>query len=233
MKYLISLLIGLATGVAAFLALLYFNPLTSQNKLSPVSVTDEDLIVLNYSAVATNALIYTNDGESQVAPHPAKVLQLWEPPIRRTDAMATVLTDSRNTVVGVGMKFSSDSESTNLLNGEAIIESVWHIYLPGRGSLFVEQKENYWTYLREIVIPARWSSGDNWRGIWNGDITSGPGALGTARVIGGSGAFDGLDTHGLESLSAKAYSVEQGPVAIDAKLTIEIPRLQSEPTPDP
>jgi len=233
MKYLISLLIGLATGVAAFLALLYFNPLTSQNKLSPVSVTDEDLIVLNYSAVATNALIYTNDGESQVAPHPAKVLQLWEPPIRRTDAMATVLTDSRNTVVGVGMKFSSDSESTNLLNGEAIIDSVWHIYLPGRGSLFVEQKENYWTYLREIVIPARWSSGDNWRGIWNGDITSGPGALGTARVIGGSGAFDGLDTHGLESLSAKAYSVEQGPVAIDAKLTIEIPRLQSEPTPDP
>ena len=233
MKYLISLLIGLATGVAAFLALLYFNPLTSQNKLSPVSVTDEDLIVLNYSAVATNALIYTNDGESQVAPHPAKVLQLWEPPIRRTDAMATVLTDSRNTVVGVGMKFSSDSESTNLLNGEAIIESVWHIYLPGRGSLFVEQKENYWTYMREIVIPARWSSGDNWRGIWNGDITSGPGALGTARVIGGSGAFDGLDTHGLESLSAKAYSVEQGPVAIDAKLTIEIPRLQSEPTPDP
>ena len=233
MKYLISLLFGLATGVAAFLALLYFNPLTSQNKLSPVSVTDEDLIILNYSAVASNALIYTNDGESQVAPHPAKVLQLWEPPIRRTVAMATVLTDSRNIVVGIGMKFSSDSESTNILNGEALIDSVWHIYLPGRGSLFIEQQENYWSYLREIVIPARWSSGDNWRGIWNGDVTSGPGALGTARVIGGSGAFDGLDTHGLESLSAKAYSVEQGPVAIDSKLAIEIPRLQNVPTPDP
>lgn len=233
MRYLISLLFGLATGVAAFLALLYFNPLTSQNKLSPVSVTDEDLIVLNYSAVASNALIYTNDGESQIAPHPAKVLQLWELPIRRTDAMATVLTDSRNTVVGVGLKFSSDSESTNILNGEAIIDSVWHIYLPGRGSLFVEQRENYWIYLREIVIPARWSSGDNWRGIWNGDITSGPGALGTARVIGGSGVFDGLDTHGLESLSAKAYSIEQGPVALDGKLAIEIPRQKPAPIPDP
>lgn len=234
MKYLISLLVGMVVGTAAFLALLYFNPLTAQNKLSPLSVTEDELISLNYSAVATDTLIYTNDGESQVMPYPAKVLQLWEQPVRKTDALATVLRDSRNQVAGIGLKFSSDSESTNILNGEAIVDSVWHIYLPGRGSFFIEQKENYWAYLREVVLPAYWSSGDNWRGIWNGNLTSGPGALGTSRVFGGSGEFAALESVGVESLLAKAYSVEQGPVAVTGELSIEIQRREVVPaTPDP
>ena len=233
MKYIIALVLGLAVGIAAFVALLYFNPLTSQNKLSPLSVSSNDVFTLNYSAVATDALVYTNDGESQVAPNPAKVLQLWEPPIRRTDAMATVVLDSRNQPAGIGIKFSSDSESSRILNGEAIVDSVWHIYLPGQGSLFVQQQENYWSYIRDIVIPARWNSGDNWRGTWNGSITAGPGALGTARVTGGSGVFDDLDSDAVESLQAKAYSVDNGPVAIDGVIAVEIPRVQTAATPDP
>jgi len=232
MKYLVSLIVGMIVGVIAFVTLLYLNPFTSQNRLSPLSVTDNDLVTLNYSAVAADALVYTNNGESQVAPHPVKVLQLWERPIRRTDVMATVLTDGRGQTAGIGIKFSSDSETTNILNGEAIVDSAWHIYVPGKGSLFIEQQENYWSYLREIVVPAYWSSGDNWRGIWNGNITSGPGALGIAKVVGGSGDFSGLETDGVESLAAKAYSVDQGPVAIDGHLAIEIPRPESESTSD-
>jgi hypothetical protein len=232
-KYLIALLLGLAVGTAAFLALLYLNPLTAQNRLSPITVTDNDVLHLNYPAVASNMLIYTNDGESQVAPHPTKVLQLWEPPIRKTDAIATVLTNSRSQVLGVGLKFSSDSEATDILNGHLLVDSVWHIYLPGKGSLFIEQQENYWSYVRDIVIPARWNSGDNWRGNWRGNISVGPGALGTARVVGGSGIFSGLESEGLETLSSKAYSVAQGLVAADGELAIEIPRIESEPTPDP
>jgi hypothetical protein len=230
MKYLISLLLGMAVGVTAFLALLYYNPLTSKNKLSPLSVTEHELVSLNYSTVAADSLIYTNDGESLVTPHPAKVLQLWEQPIRKTDALATVLQDGRNQVAGIGIKFSSDSESTNILNGEALVDSVWHIYLPGRGSLFVEQKENYWGYLREVVLPAYWSSGDNWRGNWSGSVTAGPGALGTSRVVGGSGEFVTLESVGVESLLAKAYSVDEGPVAVTGELSIELPRPEFEST---
>lgn len=233
MKYLISLLIGMLVGAALLAAGLYYNPLTTQNKLSPVSVTDNDVLHLNFPAVASDLVVFTNDGESAIAPHPAKVLQLWERPIRKTEALATTLTDSQGQVVGIGVKFSSDSESTDVLNGKLIVDSIWHVYLPGRGSLFIEQQENYWTFAREIVIPARWNSGDNWRGNWNGNISSGPGALGTARVIGGSGEFAGLDTDAVESLLAKAYSVEQGPIAMTGALAIELPRLDLEPTPDP
>lgn len=224
MKYVISLIIGMLVGIAVLVLMLYFNPVTSQNKLSPLFVIDNDVITLHYSAVAQDSLIYTNDGESQVDPHPVNVLQLWEPTIRLTRAMATVLLDSRGQVAGIGIKFSSDSESSNILDGAAIVDSVWHIYLPERGSLFIEQSENYWSYLRKVVIPAYRSSGDNWRGTWHGNITSGPGALGTARVVGGSGEFSGIDTEAVEALLAKAYSVELGPVAIDGELLIEIPR---------
>jgi len=233
MKYLISLVVGMFVGVAELLALLYYNPMTSHNKLSPLSVSDNEVITFNYSAVATDALVYTNDGESTVAPYPSKVLQLWEPTVRLTDTMATVLRDSRNQPAAIGIKFSSRSESTRILDGEAIIDSAWHIYVPGQGSLFVEQQENYWGYLRDIVIPAYRSSGDNWRGNWSGTITSGPGALGLARVFGGSGEFANLEIDGIESLSAKAYSVNHGPVAVDGTLAVELPARNMDATPDP
>lgn len=232
-KYLFALIVGMAVGAVVFLGLLYFNPFMAQQRLSPITVTDNDVVKLGYSAVVQDMLIYTNDGESRIDPHPAKVLQLWEGPIRKTRALATVLTDSRGQAAGIGIKFSSDSESTNILNGQAIVDSVWHIYMPERGSLFVAQSENLWSYFREIVIPAYWSSADSWRGIWRGDVTAGPGALGTASVAGGSGEFAGLRSEGVEALSAKAYSVELGPVAVDGELSIEIPRAELEASSDP
>ena len=46
--------------------------------------------------------------------------------------------------------------------------------------------------------------------------------------------FATLNSVGVESLLAKAYSVEQGPVAVTGELSIEIPRLEVAPaTPDP
>jgi len=222
-RYFLSLLAGILMGLGLIFGYLYFNPMSTSNTLSPLSVTGNEVIRLNYSAVAEDALIYTNNGESQIAPHPAGVQQLWEVPVRLTTAMVTVLTDSRGEVAGVGVKFSSHSEKTDILNAEVIVDSVWHVYLPARGSVFMEQSENYWGYIRDIVVPARWSSGDNWRGSWLGNITAGPGALGTAAVAGGSGQFQYMITEGVESLSAKAYSVEHGPVAMTGELAIEIP----------
>ena len=223
-KHLVALILGVFIGVLLLAAGLYYNPFNAKNRLSPISVTDNDVITLGYSAVVTDGLVYTNDGESHIDPHPAKVLQLWEPTIRQSSAMATTLVDSRGQLAGLGIKFSSLSEQTSILDGDALVDSVWHIYLPGRGSLFVAQTENYWDYIREIVLPARWSSGDNWRGTWRGNITAGPNALGTAKAFGGSGEFADIDTEAVEALSARAYSVQQGPVAMQGELSIEIPR---------
>lgn len=232
-KYVAGLLLGIVLGALAVAALVFFNPFVAPHPLSPLYVSNNKMLSLGYSVVPTDSIVYTNNGESRVQPYPEKVSELWEASIRHSEVMVTVMKDSRNNPAGIGIKFSSDSESTDVLNGQAIVDSVWHIYLPGRGSLFIQQSENYWGYLRDVVIPAYWSSGDNWRGLWNGNVTAGPGALGTARVVGGSGEFDGLNADAVEALSARAYSVEHGPVALDGSLAIELPRAEPEPTPDP
>lgn len=223
MKYILALLLGLVTGAALFAVGLAYNPLFGNTELSPLAVTDSQTLILGYPVVATESIVFTNDGESRVRPHPEKVLQLWEAPIRQTSVMAVVLWDSRNQTAGLGFKFASASESTRLLDGRAIVDSVWYVYLPGRGSLFIEQTENYWDFLRDIVWPAYRSSADTWRGQWRGNITDGPGALGTAKVSGGSGDFLGHSMLGVESQSVRAWRVDHGVIAGEGQLVIELP----------
>lgn len=228
MKYVITLILGLVTGAAIFVASLIYNPFIADRGLSPLSVTDAEVITLNFSNAPAESVVYTNDGESLQQPHPAKVLQLWEAPIRKTSALATVMRDGRNQVAGIGIKFSSDSEKTRLLHGEAIADSVWYIFLPKHGSLFIQQTENYWPFVREVAFPAWRSSANNWRGGWIGDMTTGPGALGTAAVSGGSGRVEGLLMKGVESLSVRAFSADTGLVASEGRLIIEMPQPLDE-----
>ena len=227
MKYAVVLIVGFLCGVVLFALGLAYNPFIGEASLSPLAVTDSQTLTLGYSAVASDSLIHTNDGESRISPYPEKIQQLWEDPIRQTDAMVTVLTDGQNQIAGMGIKIASAGEDTRLLGGKVLINSIWYVYLPGRGSFFVEQTENYWSYLRDIVLPAYRSSAGIWTGIWTGNTTAGPGASGTARVVGGSGEFEGLEMLGVESLSVRTWRVSGGPLAADGRLTIELaPRGQ-------
>lgn len=223
MKYVASLLVGLLTGALIFCLLLYFNPFTGKPEISPLAVSTQGVVSLRYDAVPGDSLLYTDNGENSAKPNPPRVADLWEPTIRRTRVMVVRLDDSRGRPIGIGIKYSSDSEATRILDASAAVESVWHIYLPGRGTLFVDQRENYWDYIRNVVIPARASSGDNWRGTWMDVLTTGPNALGTGRVIGGHGEFAGIRAEAVESLRATAYSSMTGPAAMEGTLTIAMP----------
>ncbi len=230
MKYAISLLVGLALGSALFGLMMFFNPFAGGQSISPLALTDNRLLNLSFSSVAGETLLLTNDGESTPSPHPAKVLQLWEPPIGKTSAMVVVMEDSRGAPVGIGVKFWSQSESTSVLSSKLLVDSIWHIHLPGRGTMLVDQQENYWSFLRDVVVEAHKSSGDSWRGNWNGVMTIGPNLIGTARVTGGNGEFAGFETEAVESRFASAYTVAAGPVAMRGSLTISLPDEEaSEP----
>ena len=224
MKYVASLLLGMLVGVIVFALVLIYNPFIADRGLSPLSVTDAQVITLNYSVVPSESIVFTNDGESMHDPHPAKVLQLWEAPIRQTSAMVSLLHDARSRVAGVGVKFTSLSESSRLFNGDAIVDSVWYVFLPGNGGMFIRQTENYWTFLQNVAFPAWRSSANNWRGRWIGDLTSGPGALGTAAVSGSSGRFEGLELEAVESLSVDAFSSDYGFVSAEGRLLIALPK---------
>ncbi len=223
MKYVIALVLGMLTGMVVFVALLYYNPFVGRASVSTIAVSDNDLLDLSFSVVPAEALVYTNDGDSIVQTHPARVQELWEPTIKKSHAMVALLTDRLGEPVGIGIKVSSASEKTRVLYSEVMVDSVWQIYLPGRGAFFVDQTENYWSYLHDIVVPARWSSANNWRGSWHSVMTVGPNALGTARVSGASGEFAGVETEAIESITGRAFSATEGPVAMMGSLIVSLP----------
>lgn len=227
MKYLVSLVVGVVVGAGLLILGLYYNPFSARTAVSPLAVTDEQVIDLAFSAVPQEGILYSDHGESIVDPYPARVAELWEPAVVDTRVWVTELMDGLGQFTGIGIKFSSKSEQTRLINGKALANSVWQVYLPGKGTFMIDQSENYWSYIREVVVPARMSSGNNWRGAFHGVMTSGPGSLGTARVTGGSGLYRNLESEAVESLTARGYSAVQGPVAMTGSLTVVMPKAES------
>ena len=223
MKYLIALIAGFITGALLFSAAVFYNPFGDRESVSPLAVSNQQLLNLTFSAVPSEAVVFTNDGESDSRPHPEETAELWEDTIRNSNVLVVPLKDSRGEPAGIGVKFSSASEETRILNSEVLVDSAWHIYLPERGSLFVGQRENYWSYFRDIVAKAKWNSADSWRGAWNRVTTVGPNPIGTGRVSGGHGGFAGVDTEAVESLNASAYSAVTGPVSMDGSIAIAMP----------
>jgi len=223
MRYLIVLLLGVLMGATLFVAGLYYNPFAEQVTVSPLAVSAEEQLAFTYSAVPAESILYTDNGKSIVKTHPERVAELFEPTLVDTHIMVTLLDDNRGDLMGLGIKFSSKSEETAVIHSEALVNSVWHVYLPRQGTMLIDQVENFWPYLRDIVVPARWSSGDSWRGSFFSIMTQGPGALGTARASGGSGKFEGLSGEAVESLTARAYSTVEGPLSMYGSLTIILP----------
>jgi hypothetical protein len=223
MKYLISLLVGLLCGVALFTFGLFNNPFAAERGVSPLSVSDSAVTSLSFTRVPGNSIAYTNNGETRIEPHPKSIAELWNGPVRLTDTMLTELHNARGQTVGIGVKFSSRSEKTRILQGKALVDSVWYVYIPDRGSLFIEQSENYWPFIQDVVFPAYRNSANSWKGTWFGDLTDGPGALGIARVTGLSGTFQGSTMEAIESMDVRAYSTNKGPVSAEGRLLIAMP----------
>jgi len=222
MKYAISLLLGLLCGVALFIISLLYNPFIANRTLTPLSVGDTAVTSLSYTAVPAKSIAFTNSGAGRLQPHPKGIRLLREDTLELTDIMVAEMRDARGQTAGIGVKFSSRSERTNLLRGEALVNSAWYVHLPGRGSFFVEQSENYWQFIQNVLVPAYRNSANSWKGKWSGDLSAGPGALGVARVTGVGGSLLGLSMVAVESLSVQAYSTDNGPVSAEGRLLIKM-----------
>ena len=228
MKYAISTAVGFVLGILLFFLGMYFNPFVEQLSVSPLAVTDARKLDLSFTAVTRESVLYTDSGESNIPPYPERVAELWEASIRDTRVSVSVLDDSRGQVAGIGIKYATDSEQSSLLNSEILVDSSWHVYVPGQGTHFIDQIENHWSFLREIVVPARWSSGDNWRGSFFRVMTKGPTALGTAVVTGGTGNYAGTSGEAVESLTAAAYATNGGLASAEGSLTITLSASSGE-----
>jgi len=223
MKYAIALFAGFLLGAALLLAGFYYNPFVGRPSLSPLAVENTNVLNLSYSSVSSKAILLTNSGASRTSTYPTGVAELWEPAVKATQLRVVELKDGRGRPAGIGIKISTPSEKTRLYRYSVLVDSVWHVYMPGIGTLGIYEQENYWSYLRDIVVPAIRAASDSWKGTWSRNMTIGPRAIGTAEVFGLAGMFDGMQSEAVESLNARAYSTLQGPVLMNATLDILMP----------
>jgi hypothetical protein len=219
-RFLRAFIPGFLTGVLLFLAGFYFNPFSSESRLSPLSLSKSRLVEYSYSLDPGEMLALTNNGNSRTRTNPERVQELWEPAVEDTEAFVTILHDTVGKPAGIGIKISSWSADSKLLSAQLLKNSDWHLFVPEHGTAFVEQTENQWPYLRNIVIPGLISR--EWQGTWYGSITSGPNALRTAKVRGGSGHMQDLRSEAVEFFQAGAYSAETGPARTVGRLTLEL-----------
>ena len=222
MKYLVALLAGIACGAILFVLLIYYNPLARRPALSPLAVSSTGQMELAFAAGSRELIAATGSGLTSAVPQPERIQQLWEPAVEDTTVVVAMLRNSRGQPAGLGIKFATVAEQPGILNGVYPVTSAWHVWLVGRGGLMVDQTENRWSLLREIALPARVSSADSWRGSYYGVLTDGPNALRTGRVTGGSGSLRGAQGEAVEAISVRAWSVAEGPVAMEGRLTIAL-----------
>jgi len=222
MKYLLTLLAGVITGAAILALLLYVNPFVDSKTIPPIAVTGSGEFELSYSATPMASIAWVDNGESSVRPRPPLVQELRDPTIDQTLLIVTLLQTSRGEPAGFGVKFLSPAEEAGLIKGVYPMQSVWHVWLLERGGLMIDQTENHYSLLRDVVLQAHLDSGDNWRGSWFGIMTDGPNQFGTARVNGGSGSLAGAEGKAIEVLTTRAYSAESGPASADGRITVAL-----------
>lgn len=223
MKYLFALLTGVVAGAALFAVLLYLNPLARPVAVSPLAVSPTSMLELNFSAAPADTIATVYSSDIRAHSYPARVQQLWDPALSHTKVAVTALRNSRGQPRAIGVKFSSLAKQAGLLKANVPANSNWHLWMLQEGGLFVNQTENLWFQLHDVVVPAYLSSGKAWRGTWFGIMTSGPGALGTARVTGGIGKYSGMTGEAVESAMVKAYQADAGPLSTDVNLAISLP----------
>lgn len=180
MRILVGLLIGFIFGVAAASAVLFYNPLSQHTGKAP----DGD------SYFYDNELEHfamSHAGKLPVPIKPSGVQGLWESAVNGAVLTVFPLANSDGKIVALASRVSALSEDSDLLLRGAKTSNDWLLSFPGRGTLFVDDRENLSDLIRYGVVPV-WLFRQAWGGSRELLATTGPDA-GSAQVLGGTGEF--------------------------------------------
>ena len=215
MKYVITLLLGLAVGVTLAAGLLYVNPLAIDSGQALVEADD----VFGFESPLTGELAFASDGLSRLTSHPSGVPDLWETAIVKSALSVIALKDSTGAPVGVASRVSYPAETTELLTTGVLLNDDWLVSLPDSGSFFVTSQANWWPFLKETVIPV-WYFGQPWSGSSAIDPTIGPDSSGHAIVTGATGEFVGRFGNATEHYDVREFDTQVGPRQLAAELRV-------------
>ncbi|MEM7278861.1 MAG: hypothetical protein AAF385_12120, partial [Pseudomonadota bacterium] len=207
MKALIGLLLGFVAGVVLVLAALYYAPFNSSNERVPIANEGPGILQLQTGSHLGGAVAYTNSGLERLPVSPANIEQLLYPANRGAHMAVHAMRNEQGEIVGLGVKMFAWSDESRLLFGKVLSNSVWNVMLPGTGSYFVAETENYWPFVKNVALPAWQASDTGWQGDFTEDTTVGP--LGTTEgiMMGGNGVLRGQRGTAKESLSISDYAM--------------------------
>lgn len=207
MRYVVSLLFGLALGAIVAVAGIFFNPLTLNQSTPP----DDAEWVLNYSLDAEETWLSTHENQLGVPIVPTDVPLLYENGIRGSLMAAMPLKGEPGSASGAGTRISIPSSNSELLKAGVMVEDHWLISVPGSGTLLVHAESNHWPMLRDTLIRVDLLK-RNWKGPGQYDPTLGP-SDGGAEVIGLTGSYRDFHGVGHERISLASYAGSLDPLA--------------------
>lgn len=226
MKYIIAFLLGTSLGVASVALAIYFNPLTAENSKVGINPSPDQTLELYYGSVLADSIAYTNSGNKYLPRRPADIEELWHPTLKWAQAAVHTLMYPDKSVAGIGVKLGAWSGETRPLMGKWLMNSVWYIYLPGSGGMFIEQNENYWPFVRSVALPAFMSGEKQWEGEFATDLTTGPGPAFEGRVVGASGVLRGHRGEAREAIAVSDFSMgaqhTTGKTSVQHSLTLAL-----------
>lgn len=224
MKYFLTWFGGIVLGVAAALAALYYNPLTSGGGTAPNVAST---LTLSYGFPEPNVLALSHNEQLKLAPIPEEIPLLWESGIDGTALSVLALADSEGQTMAVASRVSVPSLRTNLLLEGILVDDYWLITVADEGSLFVRAQSNYWPLFKETVVLVGYLRRP-WSGPRRYAPTAGPRAGRFAEVIGATGRFAGRDGTAQEFLTLDRYSAAGGFESMHGQLLLA---LDEEPAP--
>lgn len=227
-----AFLLGISLGAASVALVIYFNPLTAENSKVGINPTPDQTLELYYGSMLADSIAFTNSGNKYLPRRPADIEELWHPTLKWAQAAVQTLMHPDESVAGIGVKLSAWSPESRPLMGKWLMNSVWYIYLPGSGGMFVEQKENYWPFVRSVALPAFMNGEKTWEGKFATDLTTGPGPAFEGRVVGASGVLRGHRGEAREAIAVSGFSMgaqhTTGKTKVQHSLTLAISAPESE-----
>jgi hypothetical protein len=166
---------------------------------SALPARGEDMVTESFFLdLPTDGIAVTHDGKKGLGTGPPGIALLAEPALADSLALLVKLRDAQGNVVGFASELEVFPAGRNpVLEDNVVWDTDWTLVIPGRGTLYLRQKEISHELGSRIIRPVE-ASGKPWEGEWTVTTTVGPRADGWGEIVGGAGEFAGVTGRFLE-----------------------------------
>lgn len=189
-RFGLALVVGFLVGAAGALVALSREPAVRLPHVKPITSTEVGRVVESFfSRAPEDALTLTHSGKPPFAVFPSRVALLSEPVVERGLALIVRVRNAAEEVIGYASELEVHPAGKAFAD-DIVWDTDWTVVIPGRGALFLHQKEHSGELGSKALKPML-ATRQEWRGDVTAQTTVGPQSDGRGTIIGGTGDFAG------------------------------------------